>query len=83
MDGPHGAVYIGGNIVSATGSRVSSHDTWVYTGDVFAALTLDARERTGMGDGRKLPGIKGQWTDYNDAVSECVAAAVRAANAGQ
>jgi hypothetical protein len=80
--GPNDATYIGGNIVDATGRKVSSQDTWVKLGSGVFALTSDARSRTLAPDGRDLDGIYMEWPDYNTAVSECVGAVERADNAG-
>lgn len=77
VSGPSGTVIVGGNIVDATGTRVSSADSWVMSGGAIYGLSSDARRHTLVPDGRD---VIGDWTTYNDAVGECVVAALRAAN---
>lgn len=77
VSGPSGTVIVGGNIVDATGTRVSSADSWVMSGGAIYGLSSDARRHTLVPDGRD---VIGDWTTYNDAVGECVVAATRAAN---
>lgn len=61
---------VGANIVDASGTRVSSHDSWIiWHGKVFG-LSSDAWQRSG--DGRDL--IDG-WSEFNDVVGECVGSA--------
>lgn len=78
VSGPSGMVIVGGNIVDATGTRVSSADSWVMSAGAIYGLSSDARRHTLLPDGRDL--ILGNWATYNDAVGECVMAATRAAN---
>ncbi|MGD9517826.1 hypothetical protein [Mycolicibacterium sp.] len=77
VTGPSGMVVVGGNIVDPTGMRVSSADSWVMSGGSIYGLSSDARRHTLVPDGRDLIP---DWTTYNDAVGECVVAALRAAN---
>lgn len=77
VSGPSGTVIVGGNIVDATGTRISSADSWVMSGGAIYGLSSDARRHTLVPDGRD---VIGDWTTYNDAVGECVVAATRAAN---
>jgi hypothetical protein len=76
--GPSGTVIVGGNIVDASGTRVSSSDSWVMSGGTVYGLSSDARQRTTLVDGRGVLGDN--WTNFNDAIGECVQAATRAAN---
>lgn len=69
VDGPSGTVIVGGNIVSNTGDRVSSHDSWLMSGGKMFGLSSDARRHTLLPDGRKM---LVDWSTYNDAVAECV-----------
>lgn len=78
VTGPSGMVIVGGNIVDAAGTQVSSADSWVMSGGSVYGLSSDARQHTLLPDGRDI--IPGNWTTYNDAVGECVVAATRAAN---
>lgn len=78
VSGPSGMVIVGGNIVDASGTRVSSADSWMMSDGAIYGLSSDARRHTLLPDGRDL--IPGNWATYNDAVGECVAAATRSAN---
>lgn len=78
VTGPSGMVIVGGNIVDAAGTRVSSADSWVMSGGSVYGLSSDARRHTLLHDGRDI--IPDNWATYNDAVGECVVAATRATN---
>lgn len=77
VPGPAGMVVVGGNIVAADGTRVSSQDSWVMSNAQVYGLTSDARRHTLLPDGRDLIP---DWPTYNDAVGGCVGIATRAAN---
>ncbi|CKH13029.1 hypothetical protein PXH78_09280 [Mycolicibacterium smegmatis] len=66
---PDGALYIGGNIVDSSGTKVSSADVWLLDGALWA-LSSDARKRTVLPDGRDLGVSAGD--EYGSAVQDCV-----------
>lgn len=75
-----GARYIGGNIMAADGTKVSSQDTWaIADGGVGFAITSDARQRTAFVDGRHMPALE-DWPEVNAAVGRCVGAVERSRN---
>lgn len=76
--GPEGMVIVGANIVDSSGTLVSSSDSWVMSGDTVYGLSGDARRHTTLADGRGVLGDN--WTNFNDAVGQCVQAATRAGN---
>lgn len=71
IDGPRGITYVGGDITSADGKRISSRDTWAVSGGAVYAITSDARRRTLLPDGRDLDPF--DWPQYNDELADCVA----------
>lgn len=71
VDGPSGSVIVGGNIISSSGDRVSSHDSWLMNDGKVFGLSSDARRHTLLPDGRKM---LADWTTYNDSVGACVGA---------
>lgn len=75
---PKAMTIVGGNIVNPDGTRVSSQDSWLFSGGVAYALTSDARRHTILPDGRDL--LYFDWTTYNDQVGTCVGRATKAAN---
>jgi hypothetical protein len=83
VDGPKAVVFVGGNIFDATGTKVSSQDTWALSDGQVYALTSDARRHTLLPDGRDLPTMDWDWADYNDTVSKCVGDVERAENQGR
>ena len=74
---PPGTVVVGGDIISPTGEKVSSADSWVMSGGAIYGLSSDARQHTLVPDGRD---VIDDWTSYNDAIFECVLQSRRAAN---
>lgn len=80
VNGSHAETYVGGNIVDAGGTELSTQDSWVLSNGVVYALTSDARRHTTLPDGRDLKTHEFDWTDYNDGVGKCVGDAARAAN---
>ncbi len=61
-------VYVGGDIVAGSGTRVSSSDVWLYRDAAMYALSGSAREFSSLPDGRSL-GSAGD--EYGEVVQEC------------
>jgi hypothetical protein len=70
VDLPNAMTLIGGDINSASGSRESSRDSWLYSDGVLYAITSDARRRSLFADGRDV--APNDWGLYNDALANCV-----------
>ena len=69
VESPDGLVYVGGNIDSPAGERLSNDDVWLVKDGSLFALSGDARRRTSLPDGR---GFASAGDEYGTAVQECV-----------
>jgi hypothetical protein len=69
---PNEIIYVGGNIVSTDGTKVSSADVWLVDDSeaiyVVHALSRDARKRPLWPDGRDLASA---GDEYGSAVIDC------------
>lgn len=69
IDAPRAMTLVGGDIVGADGSRISSRDAWLVSGGAVYAITSDARRHTLLPDGRD---VFEDWQEYNAELSNCV-----------